>query len=138
MHQLVALLRRCGLLTAGSLAALLAAAPCVHAQRVPSQMPGAELAWPGLTPDDVERMYSAAARLYEGRSIGTIERWRSPDSGDAGEVKLTRSFEANGMPCRTLDFTIRVEVKRNSPRHFVSTWCNVPDIGWKIVELPLR
>jgi surface antigen len=138
VHQLVALVRRYGLLSLASLAVMLATAPCVHAQRVPSQMPGTELAWPGLTPDDVERMYAAAARLYEGRSIGTIERWRSPDSSDAGEVKLVRSFDANGMPCRTLDFTIRVEVKRNSPRHFVSTWCKVADVGWKIVELPPR
>src|SRR5262249_58969980 len=132
VHQLVALVRGCGLLGAGALAVMRAGAPGAHAQRLPSQLPGTELVWPGLTPDDVERMYAAAARLYEGRSIGTIERWRSPDSGDAGEVKLTRSFEANGMPCRTLDFTVRVEVKRNSPRHFVSTWCNVPDVGWKI------
>jgi len=138
VHQLVSLVGRCGLLSAGALAVMLAGAPGVQAQRVPSQMPGSELAWPGLSQDDVERMYAAAARLYEGRSIGTVERWRSPDSSDAGEVKLTRSFEANGMPCRTLDFTVRIEVKRNSPRHFVSTWCKVADVGWKIVELPRR
>src|SRR5262249_9108158 len=30
--------------------------------------------------DDIDRMEAAAARLYEGRSIGTIERWRNPDT----------------------------------------------------------
>jgi hypothetical protein len=113
---------------------LLTVPPGANAQRVP----GNDVVWPGLTQDDVARMYGAAARLYEGRSIGTVERWRSPDTQDAGEVKLVRSFEANGMPCRTIDFTIRFEVARNTPRHFVSTWCKTPDDDWKIVELPGR
>lgn len=93
------------------------------------------LSWPGLTTDDVNRMHDAAARLYEGRSIGTIERWRSPDSKDTGEVKLIRSFDAHGMPCRTIDYTVRFEVMRNSPDHYVLNWCRVPGDTWKIVQL---
>lgn len=93
-------------------------------------------AWPGLPPDDVNRMTAAAARLYEGHSIGTVERWRNPDSKNAGEVKLTHSFEANGMPCRTIDYTIRFNEQRNSPDHYVLTWCKVGAEGWKIVEIP--
>jgi hypothetical protein len=93
------------------------------------------LAWPGLTQDDLQRMHAAAARLYEGRSIGTIERWRSPESKDAGEAKLIRSFEANGMSCRTVDYTIRFETMRGSPDHYVLNWCQVPGDTWKIVEL---
>ena len=101
---------------------------------VPELGPG--FAWPGLTQDDVTRMHEAAERLYEGRSIGTVERWRSPDSKDAGEVKLIRSFDSHGMPCRTIDYTVRFETKRNSPDHYVMNWCRVPDGSWKIVELP--
>ena len=93
-------------------------------------------AWPGLPQDDVNRMTAAAARLYEGRSIGTIERWRSPDSKNAGEVKLTRSFATHGMPCRTVDYTIRFNEQRNQLDHYVLTWCKVGDEGWKIVEIP--
>ena len=37
------------------------------------------VAWPGLTQDSLDRMNAAAARLYEGRSIGTVERWRNPE-----------------------------------------------------------
>jgi hypothetical protein len=93
-------------------------------------------AWPGLPQDDVNRMTAAAARLYEGRSIGTVERWRSPDSKNAGEVKLTRSFATHGMPCRTVEYTIRFNEQRNQLDHYVLTWCKVGDEGWKIVEVP--
>lgn len=92
-------------------------------------------AWPGLAKDDIDRMSAAAARLYEGHSIGTVERWRNPDSKDAGEVKLVRSFESHGMPCRTLDYTIRFATARNSPDHYVLNWCKIPSGEWKIVEL---
>jgi hypothetical protein len=98
-------------------------------------IPVPALAWPGLTQDDIDRMHAAAARLYEGQSIGTVERWRSPDSKDAGEVKLIRSFDSHGMPCRTLDYTIRFESARNSPNHYVINWCRVAENSWKIVEL---
>jgi hypothetical protein len=95
-----------------------------------------DLAWPGLTQDDLARMHAAGARLYEGRSIGTVERWRSPDSKDAGEVKLMRSFETRGMQCRTLDYTIRFDSARSSPNRYVINWCKVQGDEWKIVELP--
>ncbi len=94
-----------------------------------------DVAWPGLTQDDLDRMHAAGARLYEGRSIGTVERWRSPDSKDAGEVKLIRSFDARGMPCRTLDYTIRFETARNSPNRYTINWCKIQGGEWKIVEL---
>ena len=96
---------------------------------------GYALSWPGLTQDDIDRMHAAGARLYEGQSIGTVERWRSPDSKDAGEVKLIRSFDSHGMPCRTLDYTIRFETQRNSPTHYIINWCKVEGDGWKIVEV---
>jgi surface antigen len=97
-----------------------------------------DLAWPGLTRDDIDRMHEAAARLYEGRSIGTVERWRSPDSRNAGEVRLIRGFEAHGMPCRLIDYTVRFEIYRNSPDHYVLTWCKIRNGEWKIVELAPR
>jgi surface antigen len=97
---------------------------------------GPSLLWPELSQDDLDRMQAAAARLYEGRSIGTVERWRNPDSRDAGEVKLVRSFESHGMPCRTIDYTIRFESRRNSTDHYVLNWCRVEEGAWKVVELP--
>ncbi|HVZ07625.1 hypothetical protein [Rhodopila sp.] len=92
--------------------------------------------FPGLPADDLHRMTAAAARLYEGSSIGTIERWRSPDTRNAGEVKLVNSFESHGMPCRTIDYTIRFNDNRDRPNRYVMTWCKVGS-DWKIVELPV-
>jgi hypothetical protein len=96
---------------------------------------GNDIAWPGLTQDDINRMHAAAARLYEGRSIGTVERWRSPDSKDAGEVKLIQSFNSHGMPCSTIDYVIRFDTERDNPDHYVINWCKVQGGEWKIVEL---
>ena len=93
--------------------------------------------WPALTEDDFNRMEAAAARLYEGRSIGSVESWRSPESKDAGEVKLTRAFDVNGMPCRTLDYTILLQARKTPPDHYVVNWCRVQGGEWKIVELPV-
>ena len=92
--------------------------------------------WPGLSQDDLDRMGAAAARLYEGRSIGTVERWRSPDSNNAGEVSLLRSFTANDMPCRTLQYTVRFARVGQRLSQYVVNWCKIPSGEWKIVELP--
>ena len=106
----------------------LASAARVHA---------AIISWPELPQADLDRMNAAAARLYEGRSIGTVERWRDPDTRDAGEVKLLHSFDEHGMPCRTIDYTIRFDKRRNRPDHYVVNWCRVSDGSWKIVEIPV-
>ncbi|HEY1926735.1 MAG TPA: hypothetical protein VGG92_04655 [Caulobacteraceae bacterium] len=96
---------------------------------------GAPLNGPTLTPDDVARMQAAVARLNEGRSIGTVERWRGQSSKNAGEVALTRRFVAKGMSCHTLRYVIRYNSRPNAPRHFVFNWCRQPGGEWKIVEL---
>jgi surface antigen len=102
----------------------------------PGPLVGADLAWPGLSQSDVDRMQAAAARLYEGRSIGTVERWFNPDTKNAGEIKLVKSFSSNGMACRELDYVIRFDTVRNSPTRYTSDWCKLPSGDWKIVELP--
>jgi len=90
---------------------------------------------PGLTQDDIDSMHAAAAKLYEGRSVGTVERWRSAESQDSGELKLVQSFDANGMPCRTIDYTIGIEGTAAAiPYHYVINWCRVPGETWKIVQ----
>ena len=98
-------------------------------------VPIPSLAWPGLTPGDLSRMQAAAARLYEGRSIGTVERWRNPHSSDAGEVTLVKSFETHGMPCRTIAYAIEFASAKDRLSHYRMNWCRVSDGTWKIVEL---
>jgi surface antigen len=94
-----------------------------------------DVAWPGLTQGDLDRMHAAAARLYEGVSIGTIERWRHPHSQNAGEIRLVRTFTARDMPCRTLEYTTRFNVDRTRLSHATINWCKVQQGEWKIVEL---
>jgi surface antigen len=92
--------------------------------------------WPGLTDDDLDLMHAAAARLYEGRSVGAVEQWQNPKSGDAGEVKLLQRFESDGMPCRTVDYTVRLASDPDSPEHFMAAWCKTAAEGWKLVVPP--
>jgi len=91
-------------------------------------------ALPPLTQDDIGRMNAAAAKLYEGRSVGTVEQWRSPESRNSGEVKLVRSFDASGMPCRTIDYTILIESAQATPYHYVINWCRIWGETWRIVQ----
>src|SRR3954447_3774957 len=78
-----------------------------------------DLAWPGLTRDDVSRMHAAAARVYEGSSIGTGARWRNPDTRTAGEIELRRSFEAHDLSCRRREYAVRFEVVKDARREYV-------------------
>ncbi len=102
--------------------------------------PAAAQVWPSikshaLTPDDLARMQAAAARLYQGQSIGRVERWRSPTSKDAGEVTLARIFTSNGMPCRTIIYTTRFQADPSTLSRYKYNWCMVSANTWKIVEL---
>ena len=87
-----------------------------------------------LNADDINRMNAAAEQLYRNRSIGTVERWRNPDSKNAGAVKLLSRFEAQGMPCWRMRYTIRFERTRNEAHPYVINWCNTADGEWKILE----
>ena len=87
-----------------------------------------------LDADDLNRMHAAAARLYEGRSIGTVERWRNPDSKNAGTVKLLWSFQAQGMPCAHMQYTIRFDRTRDAVHPYVVNWCKTGSGDWKMLE----
>jgi len=115
---------------------LCALSPAASAQLVPWIQPST---WPGLTADDMDRMHAAESRLYEGRSIGTIERWRNPDTNNAGAIKLVQRFELKGMPCRALDYTIRFARETTAPAHYAVSWCQVKSGGeWKMVDVKPR
>jgi surface antigen len=106
--------------------------PCsVEAQLMPLMK---TYAGPGLSKDDLNRLRAASSRLYEGRSIGTVERWRNPDTGNSGSVTLARSFEFNGMPCRSLDYSIRYAKSPATPGRYSLSWCKTSTGEWKTVE----
>lgn len=87
-----------------------------------------------LSADDLNRMSAAAARLYQERSIGTVERWRNPDSKNAGSVKLLRRFETKGMPCWRMEYTIRFEETKEHPHQYLVNWCKTTNGEWKLLE----
>jgi hypothetical protein len=105
-------------------------------QPFPLPTPAPAFPFPGVPPGDADRIQAAAARLREGRSIGTVERWRNPDTKDAGEVELLRRFDHDGMPCRTIRYTIRYKSQPDRLNRSVVNWCRVLDGTWKIVEIP--
>jgi surface antigen len=90
--------------------------------------------WPGHARDDIDRMNNASARLYEGRSIGTVERWRNPDSGNAGSVKLVRNFKSQGMPCHEMRYRIRFASRASGTSDFTVNWCKTQSGEWKTLE----
>lgn len=90
---------------------------------------------PIASKDDIVRMHAAAARLYEGHAVGSVERWRSPTSKNTGYVTLTRRFEAKHMPCRTIVYTTRYHADQAHLRRFTYNWCQVSTGVWKIFEL---
>lgn len=126
-------LQRFTFLPTAALATALAAAAAAALPPVPIPVPAGGTAM--LTKDDVVRVQAAVARLNEGRSIGAVERWRSEDSHDAGEVILARSFTARGMPCHTIRYLTRYHSQPASPRRLELNWCQAPAKGWKIVDL---
>jgi surface antigen len=93
------------------------------------------LTWPGLSHEDIEGMGTASQKVLQLASDHSVAQWQNPDSHHAGVVRLIRSFDAHGMPCRMLDYTIRFEELGNSPDHYVVNWCRLSDGEWKIVEL---
>jgi len=116
--------------TALATCAILAAPAIASAQSFPQL---SKPAWSDLTSDDLSRMNAAAARLYEGRSIGTMERWRNPDTNNAGSVQLVGKFETKGLPCWRMDYTIRMEQTKDHPSHYVVNWCKTATGEWKML-----
>ena len=87
-----------------------------------------------LTRDDIDRMKAATERLYTGRSIGTTERWRDPDSGNSGSVKLIRAFKTKGMDCRRMRYKVKLRGSSADPAPYFVNWCQTPSGEWKTLE----
>ncbi len=100
------------------------------AQVLPLMM---DRSWPGLSKDDLDRMHTAELRLFDGRSVGTIERWRNPDTDNAGKVELVRKYDAKGLPCRGVSYTIRFGGDATAERRYRLNWCRQQSGDWKIV-----
>jgi surface antigen len=88
----------------------------------------------GLNKDDIERLNRATERLYTGRSIGTVERWRNPDTGNSGSGKLLKSFKSRGMDCRQMRYRVKLRDSQREPAAYVTNWCRTESGEWKLLE----
>ncbi len=121
-------------LAAALLAAVLVPLAGTGQAAAQSLFPTLQSYYPQLSREDIDRIEAAAARLYTGTGIGDTERWRNPNTGDSGSVKLIGSSEVKGQPCRKLEYTVRLEQKKQELNSYVLNWCKTASGEWKIVE----
>ena len=67
--------------------------------------------------------------------------WHNPNTGNKGDIKITRSYIKNGFKCA--DYTSTVDIKDTFPIYSMTgrdrstefgTACMLPDGRWKIIE----
>ncbi len=74
----------------------------------------------------------AAQRALETAPSGTSVPWKNPDSGHAGTVTPTRTYQtARGSYCREYQQTVTIQGKQERA---YGTACRQPDGSWRIVN----
>ena len=74
----------------------------------------------------------AAQRAFETAPSGQSVAWRNPDSGHAGTVTPTKTYQtANGTYCRDYHTTVTIEGKKEQA---TGKACREPDGSWRIVN----
>jgi surface antigen len=72
----------------------------------------------------------AAQRAFEHNRTGQASEWQNPDSGNAGSITPTRTYQiTNGQYCREYHQEITVG---NDQHQAHGTACRQPDGTWKI------
>ena len=54
-----------------------------------------------LTTEDIELMKETARSKMETEPVETVIKWKNPDSGNTGAVKLLRRFQLSDRECMT-------------------------------------
>jgi len=82
--------------------------------------------------EDRQMAGGTTQRTLETQPSGTQVNWNNPDSGNAGTVTPTHTYQtANGTYCREFQQTISVNGEN---RQAYGTACRQPDGTWKIVS----
>jgi surface antigen len=86
-----------------------------------------------LLDDRDKRMAAEAAqRALETAPTGKSVAWRNPDTGHAGAVTPTRTYQsAGGTYCREYQTTVTIEGRQERA---AGTACRQPDGSWRIVN----
>ncbi len=81
---------------------------------------------------DKEIQAKAASQALESAPAGKPVPWHNPDSGHAGTVTPTRTYQtAQGAYCREYQQTVTIDGKQENS---YGTACRQPDGSWKIVN----
>ncbi len=86
----------------------------------------------GKSLDRADRAYMARTtqESLERGQTGTPSTWRNPDSGHAGTVTPTRTYERDSGPCREYQQTVTIDGRT---QRAYGTACRQADGSWKIV-----
>ncbi len=86
----------------------------------------------GLDERDQLAMRKATVNALEYSKSNSITNWSNPDSGNAGNVTPTRTFQmADGTYCR--EYTSKIEVAGSSETAY-GTACRQADGSWKVAS----
>ena len=81
---------------------------------------------------DRDMQARAASQAFETAPSGKTVAWQNPDSGHAGTVTPTRTYQtAQGTYCREFTQTITIDGKKENSH---GTACREPDGTWRIVS----
>lgn len=83
----------------------------------------------GLTKSDVKLQSEAAQAVLESQQVGETRTWENPETGLAGTVELTETFEMNGMTCGQVQNTYTAGSGKG--RKFTAPMCKTADGTWK-------
>jgi surface antigen len=81
-----------------------------------------------LDPHEWTLIKESIAKVLESDQVGARAPWEYAGTGRAGEVRITRVFQAKGMNCAEVE---HVFTKGNGGR-YVLPFCRVSDGSWKV------
>jgi surface antigen len=85
-----------------------------------------------LSNEDFAMVDHAIGGLYDAGKIGVTQTWSNPKSGNSGSVTILNTFEYQGLPCRTVEHTVKIR-RDADPKQLVLKTCRVEDGAWKLI-----
>jgi surface antigen len=110
-------------------AAMMSLGLCAAAHAQPMMNPLRQLA---LSTEDFAMVGQAVDGLYDAGKIGVAQTWSNPESGNSGSVKIVDTFEYQGLPCRTVEHTVKIR-RQADPKQVVLKTCRDKDGAWKLI-----
>lgn len=79
---------------------------------------------------DMEIFLGTLDKLLEKDVIGALASWQNPETGSRGKMKLLRSFEMDGLPCK------KVQVANSAGGRSSNSAMDLCKVGdeWKIAN----